>query len=91
MLGYLGWFEDAPQKGFASALEQLIWPIATFCGRQLQKQMSGTLKTWMCATHFLTKTFNRVSTEMSPHVFAYNFKRVLNLLGNSALIEAMKA
>ncbi|WP_324272757.1 hypothetical protein, partial [Pseudomonas aeruginosa] len=27
-----------------------------------------------------------VSTEMSLHVLAYNFKRVLNLLGNSALM-----
>lgn len=34
---------------------------------------------------------HRVSTEMSLHVLAYNFKRVLNLLGNSALIAAMKA
>ncbi|MEV1663499.1 hypothetical protein ABZQ72_29795, partial [Pseudomonas aeruginosa] len=25
------------------------------------------------------------------HVLAYNFKRVLNLLGNSALMVAMKA
>ena len=42
----------------------------------------------MGATHFLIRTLERVSTEMSLHVFAYNFKRVLN---NSALITAMKA
>lgn len=41
--------------------------------------------------HFLTRTLDRVSTEMSLHVLAYNFKRVLNLLGNSALMAAMKA
>ncbi|MDX4045989.1 hypothetical protein QYP04_31360, partial [Pseudomonas aeruginosa] len=40
---------------------------------------------------FLTKTLDRVSTEMSLHVLAYNFKRVLNLLGNSALMAAMRA
>jgi len=28
---------------------------------------------------------------MSLHVLAYNFKRGLNLLGNSALMVAMKA
>ena len=43
------------------------------------------------ATHFLTRTLDRVSTEMSLHVLAYNFKRVLSLLGNSALMNAMRA
>ena len=30
-------------------------------------------------------------TEMSLHVLAYNFKRVMNLLGIAALIRAIKA
>ncbi|EHF08465.1 hypothetical protein HMPREF1030_05862 [Pseudomonas aeruginosa] len=59
--------------------------------RQTVEHPFGTLKAWMGATHFLTKTLNRVSTEISLHVLAYNFKWVLNLLGNSALITAMKA
>ena len=45
----------------------------------------------MGATHFLTKTLDRVSTEMSLHVLAYNLKRVMRLLGTSALIGAMRA
>lgn len=32
----------------------------------------GTLKSWMGGTHFLTKTLQRVSTEMALHVLAYN-------------------
>jgi len=32
----------------------------------------GTLKAWMGSTHFLPRTLNRVSTEMSLHVLAYN-------------------
>ncbi|MDT4815785.1 IS1182 family transposase ISPa22 [compost metagenome] len=59
--------------------------------RQTVEHPFGTLKAWMAATHFLTRTLERVSTEMSLHVLAYNFKRVLNLLGNSALIAAIKA
>lgn len=59
--------------------------------RQTVEHPFGTLKAWMGATHFLTRTLERVSTEMSLHVLAYNFKRVLNLLGNSALMAAMKA
>ena len=35
----------------------------------------------MGLTHFLTKTLERVSTEMSLHVLAYNLKRVMSLLG----------
>ncbi len=38
----------------------------------------------MGATHFLTRTLDRVSTEMSQHVLAYNLKRVLRLLGSDA-------
>ena len=51
----------------------------------------GTIKAWMGATHFLTKTRDRVSTEMSLHVLAYNLKRMLNLVGTKPLIEAIRA
>jgi hypothetical protein len=51
----------------------------------------GTLKAWMGATHFQTKTLKRVSTEMSLHVLAYNLKRVVNVLGVRPLIAAMAA
>ena len=32
----------------------------------------GTLKAWMGNTHFLTRTLERVKTEMSLQVLAYN-------------------
>ena len=51
----------------------------------------GTLKAWMGSTHFLTKTLDRVSTEMSLHVLAYNLKRMMAIYGVGPLIEAMKA
>ena len=51
----------------------------------------GTLKAWMGSTHFLTKTLDRVSTEMSLHVLAYNLKRMMAMYGVRRLIEAMKA
>ena len=49
----------------------------------------GTLKAWMGATHFLTKTKPKVATEMSLHVLAYNMKRVINLIGTQKLIKAI--
>lgn len=49
----------------------------------------GTLKHWMGSTHFLTKTQDKVSTEMSLHVLAYNMKRVINLVGTRKLLDAI--
>jgi transposase len=51
----------------------------------------GTLKAWMGATHFKMKTLERVKTEMSLHVLAYNLKRVITILGPQLLTEAMRA
>jgi len=59
--------------------------------RQTVEHPFGTLKAWMGSTHFLTKTLNRVSTEMSLHVLAYNLKRVMNILGIRPLIQAIQA
>jgi transposase len=44
----------------------------------------------MGATHFLTKTLNRVSTEMSLHVMAYNLKRVIAIVGVEPLVAAIR-
>ena len=51
----------------------------------------GTLKAWMGATHFKTRTLEKVRTEMSLHVLAYNLKRVIAILGARPLMEAMRA
>ena len=59
--------------------------------RQTVEHPFGTLKSWMGATHFLTRTLDRVSTEMSLHVLAYNLKRVMHILGPGVLVEAMRA
>jgi transposase len=59
--------------------------------RQTVEHPYGTLKLWMGSTHFLTRTLNRVSTEMSLHVLAYNLKRVMNILGVKPLMQAIQA
>jgi transposase len=51
----------------------------------------GTLKAWMGATHFKTRTLDKVRTEMSRHVLAYNLKRVIAILGIQPLMQAMRA
>jgi hypothetical protein len=59
--------------------------------RQTAEHPFGTLKAWMGATHFLTKTLPRVSTEMSLHVLAYNMKRAMQILGTAPLMAAIRA
>lgn len=59
--------------------------------RQTAEHPFGTIKSWMRATHFLTKTLDRLSTEMSLHVLAYNVKRVMKLSGIGGLIDAIRA
>ena len=49
----------------------------------------GTLKAWMGATHFTMKTLERVGTEMSLQVLAYNLKRALKIKGTQPLLEGM--
>jgi transposase len=51
----------------------------------------GTFKAWLGSTQYHTKTIDRVSTEMSLHVLAYNMKRMMNIIGTKPLIEAIGA
>ena len=66
-------------------------PDAMRTRRQTVEHPFGTLKAWMGATHFLTRTLPKVSAEMSLHVLAYNFKRMLSILGPQTLMAAMRA
>jgi len=59
--------------------------------RQTVEHPFGTIKSWMGYTHFQMKRLKNVSTEMSLHVLAYNLKRVMNIMGVSALINALEA
>jgi Transposase DDE domain len=59
--------------------------------RETSEHPFGTLKSWMGATHFLTRTLKKVSSEMALHVLAYNLKRVMNILGTEPLMAAIWA
>ena len=51
----------------------------------------GTIKSWVGATHFLTKGLEDVATEMSLHVLAYNFRRLIAILGITGMLAAIRA
>ncbi len=65
-------------------------PEAMGVRRQTVEHPFGTLKAWMGATHFLTRTLDMVRTEMSLHVLAYNMKRVITIIGVGPLMAAIR-
>jgi transposase len=83
------WEHEAVLDRMQSRLDQRI--DAARERRQTVEHPFATLKAWMGATHFLTKTLAKVRTEMSLHVLAYNLKRMIGLLGTASLIQAMRA
>ena len=66
-------------------------PEAMTIRRQTVEHPFGTLKAWMGSTHFLTRTLEKVKTEMSLQVLAYNMKRMINLFGVKPLMQAIAA
>ena len=65
-------------------------PEAMGMRRQTVEHPFGTLKAWMGATHFLTRTLDKVRTEMSLHVLAYNLKRMITIFGVGSLMAAIR-
>lgn len=66
-------------------------PDAMRIRRSTVEHPYGTIKAWMGSTHFLTKGLERVKTEMSLHVLAYNVKRLMALLGIAAMMDPIRA
>ena len=66
-------------------------PKAMRVRRATVEHVFGTLKAWMGATHFKMRTLEKVRTEMSLYVLAYNLKRMIAILGVGPLIQAMRA
>jgi transposase len=65
-------------------------PDAMTVRKSTIEHVFGTLKHWMGWTHFLTRGIRNVATEMSLSVLAYNFKRVLSILGFERTKKAMR-
>ena len=66
-------------------------PDSMLIRKQTVEHPFGTIKAWMGATHFLTRGFKNVRTEMNLHVLAYNLKRMMSIHGPDKLIAAMAA
>jgi transposase len=83
------WEHEAVIEAMQERLDRA--PKAMRIRRATVEHTFGTLKAWMGATHFRMKTLEKVRTEMSLHVLAYNLKRVIAILGPQPLMTAMRA
>ena len=66
-------------------------PDSMLIRKQTVEHPFGTIKSWMGSTHFLTRRFKNVSTEMNLHVLAYNLTRMIKIKGAQQLICEMRA
>jgi transposase len=82
------WKHEAVLEAMQERLDRK--PDSMRVRRQTVEHPFGTLKMWMGATHFLTKTLPRVRTEMSLHVLAYNLKRVMQILGIGEMLRVLR-
>lgn len=66
-------------------------PEAMLIRKQTVEHPFGTIKSWMGATHFLTRRLPNVSTEMNLNVLAYNLRRVISIFGQEGVIRMLRA
>ena len=59
--------------------------------RSTVEHVFGTIKSWMGATHFLTRGLTNVRAEVGLQVLAYNLKRVMTIVGMATLMAAIRA
>ena len=81
------WEHEAVLDRMQARLDRM--PEAMIIRRQTVEHCFGTLKAWMGGTHFQTKTLEKVKTEMSLQVLAYNMKRMINIFGVKPLMQAI--
>jgi len=83
------WERQDLLDGMQARLEQT--PNAMRIRRSTVEHPYATIKAWMGSTHFLTKGLERVKAEMSLHMLAYNFRRLMSLLGMPVMLAAIRA
>jgi transposase len=83
------WEHEAVIEAMQERLDR--HPKAMRIRRATVEHAFGTLKAWMGATHFRMRTLEKVGTEMSLHVLAYNLKRMIAIMGVGPLIQAIRA
>jgi hypothetical protein len=78
-------------EAIIEAMQQRVWqyPDKIAQRKQLVEHPFGTIKHWMNHGYFLMRGLEKVGTEMSLSVLAYNLMRVISILGVEELIKAI--
>ena len=79
-------YEDAREAMHRRAIADPIWMRRR---RETVEHPFGTMKWLMAGPRFLVKGLKKAKAELALGVLCYNLKRVTNILGVSALLEAL--
>lgn len=83
-----GWEHEHVVEAMQARHERM--PDAMRIRRRTVEHDFGTFKDWMGRSHFKARGKERVATEMTLHVLAYNMKRAIAELGTEQLIGAIQ-
>jgi len=83
----LRWEQEAVLDTIAQRTRER--PDARSLRHQLSEHPFGSMKRWMDQGYFLMRGLRNVRAEFSLTVLAYNFRRVINLLGMPRFLEAL--
>lgn len=81
------WVDEAVLEAVARRIEE--HPKKVELRKCLAEHPFGTIKRAMNQGYFLMRGLNKVRTEMSLTILAYNLKRVINILGVKRMLEAV--
>jgi hypothetical protein len=73
------WEHESLIEALSLRMEAIGYAMAI--RREVVEHPFATIKGWMGATHFLCKGLKAIRTEMSLHLLAYNFRRLLSIIG----------
>ena len=81
------WVDEAILEAMARRIAEN--PEKVELRKNLAEHPFGTIKRAMNQGYFLMRGLNKVSTEVSLTILAYNLKRVINILGVRTMVEAV--
>lgn len=80
-------YEDAREAMHRRAMADPVWMKHR---REMAEHPFGTMKWLMAQPRFLVRGLRKAKAELALAVLSYNLKRVVNILGVPALLEALE-
>jgi transposase len=84
---YRSFYEDAREAMHRRASDDPMWMKRR---RELAEHPFGTMKWLMGHPRFLVRGLRKAKAELALGVLSYNLKRVINILGVTALLQALQ-